>query len=126
MLALLPLLLTAGLEVTVTGCTTDTGKVRIAVFATEAGFPEDDAKAARRLELPVVKGTATAKFDDLPDGTYSVVAFHDLDGDGKLKKGAFGIPQEPWGVSKNARGTFGPDFTATNIKAPGKVTVEVK
>ena len=34
--------------------------------------------------------------------------FQDLNNDGVLNKGAFGVPSEPYGFSNNVRGQFGP------------------
>ncbi|MGA1392622.1 MAG: DUF2141 domain-containing protein [Phycisphaerales bacterium] len=38
---------------------------------------------------------ASARFGDLEPGRYAIVAFLDLDGDGELDRGAFGVPTEP-------------------------------
>lgn len=126
MSALVMMLLAAKLEVSVTGLENDSGEVRVAVFASEKGWPEDDAQAIRRVVVKIVKGVATVTFDDLPAGTYAAVAFHDLDGDGKLKKGAFGAPKEPWGASNGARGTFGPKFSDAAFRVPAKLSIEVQ
>jgi uncharacterized protein (DUF2141 family) len=44
----------------------------------------------------------------LPPGKYAVSCFHDEDNNGKLTTNLFGIPQERYGFSNNARGKFGP------------------
>jgi uncharacterized protein (DUF2141 family) len=50
---------------------------------------------------------------NLPPGRYVIAAFQDTDGDGKLTKGALGIPREPFGFSNGARARFGlPAFDA--------------
>lgn len=50
----------------------------------------------------------TEKIYALPMGTYAVAAFLDLNDNGKLDRGLWGIPSEPYGFSNNVRGNFGP------------------
>ncbi len=116
------------LEVTVTGLTSDAGQVRVALFSNPAGWPEQSERALRRAAVSVVRGEARVVFEDLPPGRYAVVAFHDQDGDGKLKKGLFGLPKEPWGASNGARGALGPSFDAAAfwLKEPRKLTLVVE
>ena len=48
---------------------------------------------------------------DVPHGTYAVRLYHDEDDDGELDTNLFGVPQEAFGFSNNARGSMGPpDF----------------
>jgi len=39
-------------------------------------------------------------FNDVPEGTYGIRCFQDINNNGKLDKGIFG-PSEPWGLSWN-------------------------
>jgi uncharacterized protein (DUF2141 family) len=56
----------------------------------------------------IENGTATIVFKNVPYGTYAISSIHDVDMDGKLKTGAFGIPSEPYASSRGAKGRFGP------------------
>ena len=47
-------------------------------------------------------------FDMLEPGDYAVVVIHDDNQNGKLDTGAFGIPKEGYGFSRNAKGRLGP------------------
>lgn len=48
-------------------------------------------------------------FDSVPPGDYAIMAFHDVDGNGKLNTdGAFGLPSEPYAFSNNPNTWFGP------------------
>ncbi|MBL8952322.1 MAG: DUF2141 domain-containing protein [Myxococcaceae bacterium] len=111
------------LEVTITGLASDAGEVRLAVFSSREGWPERDELAVRRVALKIVRGRATVKLDDLPAGTYAAIAFHDADGDGKLKKGLFGAPQEAWGASNGARAALGPKFEAAAFVVQGDTRI---
>lgn len=55
-------------------------------------------------------GTHTLLVDALVPGRYAVMAYVDRNGNGKLDRGMFGRPTEPYGFS-NGGGRFGPpDF----------------
>ena len=43
-----------------------------------------------------------------PRGQYAAVVYHDVNDNGALDKGRFGIPREPYGFSNDARSPFGP------------------
>ena len=44
----------------------------------------------------------------LEAGEYAISAYHDLDGNGRMKTNFIGIPREPIGTSNDAKGRFGP------------------
>ena len=44
----------------------------------------------------------------VPAGEYAVHVYHDLDANGKMKTNFIGIPKEPTGVSRDAKGRMGP------------------
>lgn len=55
-------------------------------------------------------GTHTLLVDELAPGRYALMAYVDRNGNGKLDRGMFGRPIEPYGFS-NGGGSFGPpDF----------------
>ncbi len=65
----------------------------------------------RAAALSIQDDTARWTLDDVPHGTYAVRLYHDKDDDGELDTNMFGIPQEAFGFSNNARGSMGPpDF----------------
>ena len=111
-------------RVVVEGLTSDAGAVRVALFDSEATFTRDAARAAI---LPISDGRAVWLLDDLAPGHYAVAAFHDEDGDGDTDRGIFGIPREPYGFSRGARGRFGaPAWQAARFRVGGgRVTVRV-
>lgn len=115
------------LRATVRNVKPNQGKVMVALFDSA------EAQAAKRpragyfvaalgTELQVV-------FPDLPAGRYGLIAFQDLDNNGELATGLFGIPAEPHGFSRSARGSFGPpgfDDYAVAVGASGVATTEIK
>jgi uncharacterized protein (DUF2141 family) len=102
------------IEVKVKGVIDGQGKVRVALEKSAKDFDSgsfDTAKYLSRVED--AKGDSVrVTFPAVPYGTYAIKTFQDLDGDGKLKTGFLGAPEEPWGFSNDATGFMGPaDFS---------------
>jgi uncharacterized protein (DUF2141 family) len=84
------------------------GVVRCLLFQSEDGFPSDATKASQRVVAKIVDGTAVCEFPDPPAKTLAIAFIHDENDNGELDKNFFGIPQEGYGFSNNARGSMGP------------------
>jgi uncharacterized protein (DUF2141 family) len=98
------------IRVVVTNLESAGGLVSIGLHGPSDDFPSPAAMVEGRI-VPAAAGAVTVTFRDLPPGRYAVAVFHDVDGDGALDTGALGLPAEPYGFSRNARGRFGPpDF----------------
>jgi len=93
--------------ITFNGIKTLTGAIMVSLSNDAAGFAGSKAAVAQE-KISVTGPEATVVFAGLTPGRYAVRAFHDLDGDGKLKTNAFGAPLEPYAFSNNARGLAGP------------------
>lgn len=108
------------LTVIVEGIESATGIVGVQVLAGEAQF-NGEGSAASAL-LPAREGTTSVTFGALPSGEYAVRVMHDVDSDGKLKTNMVGMPKEPWGISNNATGNFGPPkWEAARFELTGEV-----
>lgn len=53
------------------------------------------------------RGTASTIFTQLPPGRYAIIVVHDEDDDGRMSKGALGVPTEGYGFGNDARGFLG-------------------
>lgn len=95
----------ATLKVDVTGLKSDRGTVRIAIYDSEARFIKEPFKAA---VIPIQGKKARWVVEALPPGEYAVAVVHDVNGNGKTDKGAFGIPTEPYAFSNGAKALTGP------------------
>jgi uncharacterized protein (DUF2141 family) len=83
------------------------GPVVVALYRDPQDFPIPE----KRLAVQTSAGesnTARVVFHDIAAGRYAVVAFQDLNRNGKLDKNLFGVPTEPYGFSQDARGRMGP------------------
>ena len=95
----------ASIKITVTGLTSDDGKVKIAIYNSEQNW----------LKKAIYKGTVTISnkksewsIDNVPFGDYAISVFHDENSNGDLDTGFMRIPKEPYGFSNNAKASFGP------------------
>jgi uncharacterized protein (DUF2141 family) len=105
--ALLALPALAGeLSVTVDGLGSAEGKVMLALFDSASEFPKGKLKNAQMT--PAAKGKVEFVFKDLAPGRYALSAYHDLNGNQRLDANMVGMPTEPYGFSRDARGQLGP------------------
>lgn len=98
---------TTGLAVTIDNITSVDGPLMIQILGSEAAFA-GKAPASASLILPARIGSISLTLDALPPGQYAIRVMHDRDSDGELKTNLVGMPKEPWGISNNAAGNFGP------------------
>jgi uncharacterized protein (DUF2141 family) len=114
--------LAAQLDIELTGIENEHGLVRVAV-CTPATFttkhcPFTGAATAKG-------GSVVVSVPDIPPGRYAVQAYHDEDGNGRLRKGLFGLPAEAIGFSRDARVRLGaPSFdeAAIDVAEPSTAT----
>ncbi len=83
------------------------GKILIQVCDDPESF-DGNGTAHASLILPAQSDRLSVRIEGYPPGEYAIRVMHDLDGDGELKTNMVGMPKEPWGMSNNAKGRFGP------------------
>ena len=101
-----PTVWAASVELTITGVETASGEILIGVYDSETGWKTDASIA--EVQADAVEGTVTVTLDGLPEGDVGIKLYHDVDSNGELKRGNFGIPAEPYGFSNDAPVRFGP------------------
>lgn len=104
------------------------GVVRIALYESEDGFPDDYSKALKTLTVKIEKKKARGTFKNVSPGRYAVGVLHDENENKEMDTNWFGIPTEGYGASKDARGTFGPpDFDDASFDVTDKdVSLDIK
>lgn len=120
------------IKVVIEGVLDGQGQVRVALEKNAKDFDSgsfDTPKYLSRVEN--AKGdSVSVTFPAVPYGTYAIKAFQDLNGDGKLKTGFMGAPEEPWGFSNDATGFMGPaDFSDAKFEldsAELELTIHLK
>ena len=97
----------------INGVTINGGLVYVSVYSNENDYK--DEKAFTSFILQSIKTTLTHSLD-LPSGEYVVSVFQDLNGDGEVNSGLFGIPSEP--VGKTNYSLRGAPGGFNKLKAP--------
>ena len=95
----------ATLKVTVDGVEQTKGSLQLSLFNTEDGWLKN---GVRGETLDAKTPETVWEVPGLEEGEYAIAIIHDIDSNGELNRGAFGMPTEPYGFSNNARGMFGP------------------
>lgn len=120
----------ATLTVVIEGAQSRQGAMRAAMFRDATGWLKPDtAIRADIAALDSVSGASvTFVYPDLPPGRYALSVFHDTNNDGKLGTNPAGIPVEPYGFSRDARGRFGPpsfDDAAVDVQGDQRLTIHL-
>ena len=106
--------------VTLTDVRPDAGDLYVGL-QTKDQFLQDAGIAGEIVENPQ-DGTVTVTLDDVPDGTYSISVWHDIDGDGEFSMGAMG-PTDGWTMidARELRGM--PTWDAQSFTLSGSATI---
>lgn len=117
---------TFNLTVKVTNIEDVKGEILIALYNKEEGYLDEKSSVGKAV-VSVKKSVAVYTFKNLKKGKYSVALMQDLDGDRKMDKNFMGIPQEPYGFSKNPKITFSaPSFEDCAVKLDENKSIEIK
>jgi len=119
----------ADLTVLVDNVASDAGQVLVGVFDQAETFPRAMLRGERApASTRDASGRVKLVFTGLAPGRYALSAFHDLDDNGKLNANVMGLPTEPYGFSRDARGNFGPPaFADAAVDMPeAGLTVKVR
>jgi uncharacterized protein (DUF2141 family) len=113
----------ADMTVTIEGVQSAKGQLIVCLWVSKKGFPLCPKDAPNRHALAATDGAAVT-FKGLAPGIYAVSAFHDTDGNGKLKQNFIGIPKEPATVSGPKQKRMGPPkFDGAAIVVDGDMAV---
>lgn len=110
---------TGNMTIIVKGFRNNLGKARILIFSDKEKkyFPSEHSKAYGRYIVPIKEKKVIFTFQKLPFGEYSISVHHDEDGNNKINKNWYGLPNEGLGASNDAKGNFGPpSFDKARVK----------
>ncbi|WP_082994859.1 DUF2141 domain-containing protein [Aquimarina megaterium] len=92
------------LTVIVTNIESNQGTIQVGLYNTKGNFLN---KIYQSISTKAKTGSVEVVFKNVPKGEYAISLYHDTDGNQKLNT-FLSIPTEPYGVSNNAKGRFGP------------------
>ena len=95
------------LTVVIQGIEKDQGTIMVQIMAGENEFKGEDPSIASVMQRAKI-GEMQFSTSNLPAGDYAIRVMHDVDGNGELNANFVGMPTEPWAMSNNAKGNFGP------------------
>jgi uncharacterized protein (DUF2141 family) len=114
------------LTINMTGFQNDNGFAMVSLHNSEVNFSGKE-KAFRDAKIPIKDKKATCEFKNIPKGTYSVRAYHDVNANGQLDKNMVGFPKEPYGISNNAKSKMStPKFEKAKFDFNANMTIEIK
>lgn len=114
------------LKVIINGVKGINGQMSIGLYNTENGWPKI-GKEYKGIYLKVSGDTISYTFKDIPQGTYAIAIFHDVNMNKKLDKGLFGIPKEGYAFSNNVFGRFKPPkYKDASFLLDGKKVIQIK
>ena len=95
------------LTIVVTNVSASDGNLMIQVMSGEEEFKGEQASIASVMQR-AQQGEMSFTTTSLPPGEYAIRVMHDSNGNGDLDSNFVGMPKEPWAMSNNAKGNFGP------------------
>lgn len=102
-----------------TGLQTGPGRLMIAAY----GSAETYLKVPVWVKsLPVDQETMKVAMCDVPSSEIAVIAFQDLNGNGKLDSNPMGIPSEPYGASGTPAMFGAPTWNDTKVSIVGSLS----
>lgn len=84
------------------------GQMLLSLFNSEEGFPTQPEKAFRWAKAKVTSSSLIISLDGLPLGTYAIAVVQDENENDIMDRNWMGLPCEPFGISNNVTGEFGP------------------
>ena len=97
------------------------GILRLGVYD-EANYPNDDSNPVASADADISGAEVTVVLHGIRPGDYAIEAFQDVHRDGKMDTSLLGIPQEPFGFSRDVRPILAkPSFSSVKFTiSPGE------
>ena len=108
----------AGLTLLLDGVTEGRGEVRVALYPDRERF--DGREPFATASRPAASSRLEITFERVPAGRYAMLVYQDIDGDGELDRGAWGIPDEPWTGSTTGTRFRAPSWPAYAFDLPAQ------
>ena len=108
------------------------GEMHLAIYDDADVFENDNGEkggAAKGIIDGVIEevspGTANYTFE-LPNGTYAIGIFVDVNYNNEMDRNFFGVPKEQYGFSNDAKGSFRPpSFNDASFTVTGDMQLEI-
>lgn len=112
------------IKVSVTNALSDQGIIHFA-FHTKETFLK--AKALYAKSSKIENGKATVQFENIPEGEYAIVCFHDENENNQMDFELNGMPKESYGTSNNPMSFGPPQFSPSKFEVTDEnLSLEIK
>jgi uncharacterized protein (DUF2141 family) len=91
----------AQLTVRIEGISPRGGMLRLGLYDA-GGYPDDNSTPVAAADVPATAGAVTVTLKGLKPGRYAIESFQDINGNGKMDTSWLGLPEEPYGFSRDA------------------------
>lgn len=91
----------ANLTVAIKGIKNQKGQVCLRIYESERGFPHGNSSELKSQCSKITGNSLKLEFPGLKKGTYAIAVIDDRNGNNKLDRDFFGIPEEGFGISNN-------------------------
>jgi uncharacterized protein (DUF2141 family) len=103
------------------GVTDTRGMIRCGLVGDPENWLSAEVDYAKSMPVGEEGEVVELLISNVPSGVYAVSLYQDLEGTNTLSRNGFGIPTDPWGMSNDAVGNFGPptfEASAVTIEPP--------
>lgn len=102
----------------------NTGKIALMLVNSETNYKT--RKPIKAAKSNVNDNEVSVMFYSVPKGEYAVMAYHDVNNNGKLDTNFLGIPSEPFAFSNNAKGFMGaPKYDKVKFNAESDTVIDL-
>ena len=125
-----PRFISAGVaEVTVRvhGVTDTRGMIHCGMFSDPDDWLSAEVDYAKSMPVGEQGEVVELVIPNVASGVYAFSLYQDLEGNNTFSRNSFGIPTDPWGMSNDALGNFGPpsfESSAVTIEPPS-ITIDI-
>jgi len=93
------------------------GQVVVVLYKKGQEFANFEKYYKKQIQKQIVDKKATIVIENIPEGEYSFVVFHDENSDGELEKAWYGMPKE--GIANSGNHTKRPNYDNTKFTITG-------
>lgn len=108
---------TSTIKVTIDNVTSDEGKVVVALHTSETFLR---GNGIMNQESTIENGKVSFVFENVPAGTYAIMALHDVNENNRMDFEDSGMPKESYGMSGNEMAMGPPTFDMAKFDANGE------
>ncbi|WP_190809166.1 DUF2141 domain-containing protein [Flagellimonas sp. S3867] len=104
------------IEVSIDNILSNDGKVMVSLHTKDTFMK---GPGIQNLESKIENGKVSFTFQNVPEGTYAIMALHDANENQRMDFESNGMPKENYGLSGNANSYGPPNFEAAKFNVAG-------